>query len=168
MNTFESNNAPQPEENLAEYIRRIRSSLGMSQQQLAETSELHLQSIGKIERGKTQKLNSKSKRKLARALLIPEAYLDAIAQGNIVESITNPIKICPQCWEAGTAPEAIWNEVRSRYCFLCGTELRDRCINCQSIITSFQHRFCPFCGTSYSKKASQADWKAILNQTSGN
>lgn len=47
-------------EKLTEYVRRVRTALGMSQAQLAHKAGIHLQSVGKIESGKTTRLNSKS------------------------------------------------------------------------------------------------------------
>ena len=164
MNPKETNKAPNPSENLANYIKRLRNSLDLSQQELADKAGLHLQSIGKIERGKTNRLSAKAKRGLAYALSIPTEYLTAAIKGAPVISVKT-IKICPQCWSAGTEPEPIWRELRSRYCFMCGTQLRDRCPNCQEFITSFTHRFCPFCGTNYKRTASVAEWKAKLAQT---
>ncbi len=49
MNTLEANHAPAPQESLAGYIRRIRTTLGLSQRDLAERAGLHLQSVGKLE-----------------------------------------------------------------------------------------------------------------------
>ncbi|MES1024810.1 helix-turn-helix transcriptional regulator [Gloeocapsa sp. BRSZ] len=45
-------------------------NLKMSQAELAQQAGIHLQSIGKIESGKTMRLNSKSRVGLARALQI--------------------------------------------------------------------------------------------------
>jgi transcriptional regulator with XRE-family HTH domain len=163
MNQNNTSNAPNPAENLSDYVRRIRTNLEMSQQELADKAGLHLQSIGKIERGKTNKLNAKAKRGLAYALSIPIEYLDAVVKGAPVVAIKS-LKICPNCWSAGTEPEAMWTEVRSHYCFICGTELRDRCPNCQTPISSYTHRFCPFCGTNYKQIASVEEWKAKLTR----
>lgn len=164
MNQKDNKKTPSSSENLADYVKRLRIDLDMSQQELADKANLHLQSIGKIERGKTNKLSSKAKRGLAYALSIPTEYLDAAVKGTPVISVKT-IKICPQCWSAGTEPEPIWRELRSRHCFICGTQLRDRCPNCQEPITSFTHRFCPFCGTNYKQMASVEEWKAKLAQT---
>ncbi|WP_375503556.1 zinc ribbon domain-containing protein [uncultured Nostoc sp.] len=35
------------------------------------------------------------------------------------------------------------------FCFLCGTGLRNSCARCNEQITSFQFRFCPYCGFPY-------------------
>ena len=51
-------NTPQPQESLAEYVKRIRISLSLSQTELALKAGIHLQSLGKIERGMTTKLNN--------------------------------------------------------------------------------------------------------------
>jgi transcriptional regulator with XRE-family HTH domain len=164
MDTKEISNTPNPAENLAEYVRRLRSSLDMSQQELATKAGLHLQSIGKIERGKTNKLNAKAKRGLAYALSIPIEYLDAVGKGVGVTPI-EVLKICPKCWTAGCEPEQMWLNQRSNFCFLCGSELRDRCPSCQTPISSYSHRFCPFCGTNYKQIASAEEWKARLAAT---
>ncbi len=60
MNTLGVNRAPQPQESLAAYIRRVRMALSLNQRELAEGAGIHLQSIGKLERGKTSKLNRKN------------------------------------------------------------------------------------------------------------
>ena len=52
------NNTPLPQESLALYVKRIRTSLGISQTELALKAGIHLQSLGKIERAMTTKLNS--------------------------------------------------------------------------------------------------------------
>jgi transcriptional regulator with XRE-family HTH domain len=161
MDKTEQSNAPNPSENLADYVKRLRASLGMSQQELADKASLHLQSIGKMERGKTNKLNAKAKRGLAYALSIPTEYLDAVIKGAPVIAIKT-LKICPNCWNAGDEPEPMWTEVRSHFCFICGTQLRDRCPNCQTPISSYTHRFCPFCGTNYKQIASVEEWKMKL------
>jgi transcriptional regulator with XRE-family HTH domain len=44
-------NTPQPQELLAEYVKRIRTSLSLSQTELALKAGIHLQSLDKIERG---------------------------------------------------------------------------------------------------------------------
>lgn len=68
MYTFEESITPQPQESLKNYIKRLRSRLSMSQQQLATAAGIHLQSLGKLERGKTLRLNQKTKKGLAIAL----------------------------------------------------------------------------------------------------
>ncbi|WP_313937795.1 helix-turn-helix domain-containing protein [Anabaena azotica] len=55
-------NTPQSQESLAEYVKRIRNALGLSQTELANIAGIHIQSLGKIERGLTTKLNTKSHR----------------------------------------------------------------------------------------------------------
>lgn len=161
MNKTEQHNEPNPTENLADYVKKLRTSLGMSQQELADKAGLHLQSIGKIERGKTNKLNLKAKRGLAYALSIPIEYLDVVVKGIPVTAIKT-LKICPNCWNGGDEPEPMWTEARSHYCFICGTQLRERCPNCQTPISSYTHRFCPFCGTNYKEIASVEEWKNKL------
>lgn len=148
MSTTEVNNLPKPDETLAEYVWRLRTALGMSQAELAQKAGMHLQSIGKIEAGKTTRLNSKSSAGLSRALQVLEEYLDAVCKGVPVTAVQQ-LKICPQCWTLGTEAEAMWFNPRSKYCFACGTQLRDRCISCNEPITSIKFRFCPFCGNAY-------------------
>jgi DNA-binding XRE family transcriptional regulator len=79
----------------------------MSQSELALKAGIHLQSLGKIERGMTTKLNSKSQRGLAIALQVPGEYLDAVVHGTPI-SVSNSLKFFPHCWTPGTAPEEIW------------------------------------------------------------
>lgn len=68
---------PQPDESLGQYIRRLRQQQGLSQKEVVGLAGIHLQSLGKIERGKTLKLNLEfrltGKRKVAKdRLLLPE------------------------------------------------------------------------------------------------
>jgi transcriptional regulator with XRE-family HTH domain len=144
----DKDSAPSSEESLAEYIRRIRGHLALSQKELAEKSGLHLQSLGKIERGKTARLNQKTRRALASALEVPEEYLDKLS-GVVTPAIAQTLKICPNCWIPGAEPEAMWNNSRSKFCFACGTGLRSRCAGCGEAIASFRFRFCPHCGRPY-------------------
>lgn len=153
MDTLEINRAPQPQESLAAYIRRVRTGMGLSQRELAEGAGIHLQSIGKLERGKTSKLNRKTHSGLAYALQIPPEYLTAIGRGVTVEP-SPAVKFCPICWTPGTAPDPIWLDYRAKYCFLCGNSLRHRCSNCTEPIVSLKHRFCPYCGTGYKSEQS--------------
>jgi DNA-binding XRE family transcriptional regulator len=139
---------PQPDESLAQYIRRLRQQQGLSQKEVVGLAGIHLQSLGKIERGKTLKLNHKTSGGLAYALNVPQDYLEAVCKGVGVE-ISLALKFCPSCWTVGMVPESIWLDLRAKYCFLCGTGLRHRCVGCDEPITSLKHRFCPFCGTSY-------------------
>ncbi|BBD70497.1 XRE family transcriptional regulator [Nostoc commune NIES-4072] len=141
-------NTPQPQETLSQYVKRIRTSLSLSQNDLATKAGIHLQSLGKIERGMTTKLNSKSQRGLARALQVPSEYLDAVIRG-VPMSATDVLKFCPDCWTPGTTLEEIWLLPRSQFCFLCGTALRNSCAKCNEPITSLKFRFCPYCGFPY-------------------
>ena len=100
-------------EKLTEYVRRVRTALGMSQAQLAHKAGIHLQSVGKIESGKTTRLNSKSLAGLSRALQISEEYLEAVCRGVPVTSVQH-LKICPNCWTPGTQAEPMWLNPRSR------------------------------------------------------
>ncbi|MEG4812590.1 hypothetical protein QUA82_34130 [Microcoleus sp. F8-D3] len=79
--------------------------------------------MGKIEREQTTRLNQKTLRGLAYALEIPAAYLEAVTKG-IPLSVTTSVKFCPICWIPGTAPESMWTDARAKFCFACGTALR--------------------------------------------
>jgi DNA-binding XRE family transcriptional regulator len=147
----EPNLPPTPQETLADYVRRVRTSLGLSQRELADKAGVHLQSVGKIERGQTTRLNQKPKSGLAYALGIPVEYLDAVCKGVAVEAIA-ALKFCPTCWTPGTSPDPMWTSTRSKYCFACGSTLCDRCSNCNEVIVSLKFRFCPYCGQSYKKE----------------
>lgn len=148
MYTLDPKKAPQPGETLSCYIRRLRNDNQISQQQLATAAGIHLQSLGKLERGKTTRLNHKTQTGLAAALSIPTEYLEAICSGLPVSEIETR-KFCPQCWTPGTDPDAVWTLYRAKYCLLCGTGLRTHCTSCGEPLTSFKHKFCPNCGTSY-------------------
>ncbi|MDX2239433.1 MAG: zinc ribbon domain-containing protein [Leptolyngbyaceae cyanobacterium bins.302] len=148
MRSLQSDLAPNPDESLAQYLRRLRQVCGLSQKEVVAKAGIHLQSLGKIERGKTVKLNQKTRSGLAYALNIPVEYLEAVGRGGAVEA-ASALKFCPHCWVPGTSPEPMWLDLRSKHCFLCGTVLRNRCISCNEPITSLQHRFCPYCGTTY-------------------
>ncbi|GAP96702.1 double zinc ribbon domain-containing protein [Leptolyngbya sp. NIES-2104] len=150
MMTLNPDLAPNPEESLAEYVRRIRTSLSLSQKDLADRAGIHLQSIGKIERGQTTRLKHKAKTGLAFALGISVEYLDAACKGVTVDAIET-LKFCPQCWTPGSLPDSMWTAVRAKYCYACGTQLCDRCPNCSERILSFKFKFCPFCGKTYQK-----------------
>ncbi|WP_317623973.1 helix-turn-helix domain-containing protein [Oscillatoria nigro-viridis] len=121
-----------------------------SQQQLATAAGIHLQSLGKLERGKTTRLNEKTKKGLAVALNIPEEYLDAVVSGRTVEGLQQK-RYCPCCFRANANPEPAWTLPRAKYCLLCGTQLLSNCISCFEPIASFKHKFCPHCGTPYSQ-----------------
>lgn len=150
MYTFDDSIAPQPQESLENYIKRLRTRLSMSQQQLAAAAGIHLQSLGKLERGITLRLNQKTKKGLAIALNIPEEYLDAVVSGLPVEGVQKK-QYCPRCWKGGTNPDQAWTLPRAKYCLLCGAQLRCSCISCHEPIASFKHKFCPHCGTPYSE-----------------
>jgi DNA-binding XRE family transcriptional regulator len=148
MQSLQSDLAPIPDESLAQYLRRLRQIRGLGQQEVVAKAGIHLQSLGKIERGKTVKLNQKTRSGLAYALNIPVEYLEAAGRGGSVE-VASALKLCPHCWVLGTSPEPMWLDLRSKHCFLCGTGLRNRCISCNEPITSLKHRFCPYCGITY-------------------
>jgi DNA-binding XRE family transcriptional regulator len=153
MQHLDSSIAPQPAESLALYLHRLRLQRGLSQKQVADAAGIHLQSLGKIERGRTRSLNHKTSSGLAYALGIPKDYLEAACKGTTVAPSV-AIKFCPCCWKAGMVPELMWLDVRAQFCFLCGTQLRHVCVGCQEPIMSLKHRFCPYFGTSYLAAAS--------------
>lgn len=152
MYPFDESIAPQPQESLENYIKRLRTRLSMSQQQLATAAGIHGQSLGKLERGKTLRLNQKTKKGLAIALNIPEEYLDAVVCGLPVEGVQKK-QYCPRCWKGGTNPDPAWTLPRAKHCLLCGTQLRCSCMSCHEPIASFKHKFCPHCGTPYAQES---------------
>ncbi|KFF41823.1 MAG: putative transcriptional regulator, partial [Candidatus Atelocyanobacterium thalassa isolate SIO64986] len=111
---------PEDGETLAMYVKRCRILLKLTQSEMAKKVNINTQSLGKIESGKTQSLNSKTRIGLAEVLNVPETCIDAICRGvkNIPEEIP---KICPQCWFPGHNLETMWLEKRAKYCFLCGS-----------------------------------------------
>lgn len=158
MYTYVIEIAPQPTETLAEYIKRVRTFRKLSQQQVATTAGIHLQSLGKLERGKTNRLNQKTKKGLAISLSIPEEYLDAVCSGLPVEELQKK-QFCSVCWTPGTKPDPVWTMPRAKHCLLCGTRLSSDCHKCHTLIASFSHRFCPQCGTPYQQVKSQSQPK---------
>jgi DNA-binding XRE family transcriptional regulator len=146
MDTFKS---PQQEETLGSYIKRLRLELKMSQNDLSKSAGIHLHSLGKIERGITTRLNDKTRRLIARALSIPTEYLEAVCKREKISPYASCIKFCPRCWVPGTPTEPIWDDVRSKHCFICGFELMSYCLKCGRSVTSNQHSYCPYCGFYY-------------------
>lgn len=146
--TFDGDHLPLSGETLAQYLRRRRIGLKMSQEQLSQRVGIHAQSLGKIESGKTTKLSSKTKTGLSRVLEVSEDTLDAVCRGVPVTEAQN-LRICPECWIPGTEADPIWLDSRSKYCFICGTLLRDRCLRCDEPIPSLKFRFCGYCGQPY-------------------
>ncbi|MBW4528505.1 MAG: zinc ribbon domain-containing protein [Phormidium tanganyikae FI6-MK23] len=59
------------------------------------------------------------------------------------------LKFCPSCWTRGLPHDPLWTDVRSKFCYLCGTSLRARCGNCRELIVSLKFRFCPYCGSTH-------------------
>lgn len=147
MYTFATDSTPTTDETLAQYLQRRRSTLGLSQQELATQVGIHVQSLGKIERGKTSHLNRRTCRGLATALAIPVATLEALCKGQAPPPVT--LKICAHCWKPDQTLDPLWLDPRAKFCFACGHTLQDRCRGCQAPITSVQHRFCPYCGQGY-------------------
>ena len=86
--------------------------LGLNQKELAAIAGIHLQSVGKIERGLTTKLSSHSKSGLANALQVPVEYLEAVCHGTPIVAVSQ-LKFCAPCWTPGTPPAPLWMEVRA-------------------------------------------------------
>ncbi|MEM9534922.1 MAG: zinc ribbon domain-containing protein [Cyanobacteria bacterium P01_E01_bin.45] len=152
MQSIDSDKLPQSGESLAEYLRRLRMELGLTQKEVASKAGIHLQSLGKLERGISSRLNSKSKKGLALALQVPSEYFEALVKGKDIVDVAAGLKFCPVCWQPGTLPDSLWMHERAKFCFACGTQLRNRCSSCNEPISSLKHRFCPYCGTSYKKQ----------------
>ena len=153
MSSLETEQAPKPDESLGKYVQRQRRWLGLTQKEVAAKADIHPQSLGKLERGKTSQLNHKTRQGLAYALQVPVEYLEAVSRGVTVNP-SEALNFCPQCWTPGTLPDPMWLHVRAKYCFACGTLLRNQCGNCDQPITSLKHRFCPYCGISYKPEPS--------------
>ncbi|WP_449415978.1 helix-turn-helix domain-containing protein [Phormidium nigroviride] len=145
---------PSLNESLASYVLRVRQQLRLSQQEVSQIAGIHLQSLGKIERGLTKRVNQKTLKGLALALQVPFDYLDALSKGLPVAT-TTALKFCPSCWMPGTTPDPMWIHVRAQFCCLCGTQLISRCPSCDEPISSMKFRFCPFCGSSYKAQPHQ-------------
>ena len=148
MLVTEHSTRPLGEEGLANYVQRLRGQLSLTQKELSFKAGIHIQTIRKIEGGQTSRLNQKAKGGLAAALGIPPEYLDAAAKKVSPETITT-LKFCPKCWTPGTTPDQMWTDLRSKYCFACGTALRNRCVSCNEPIMSLKFKFCPYCGANY-------------------
>lgn len=148
MSVFSSDVAPEPTEPLGQYIQRVRSLVSLTQAELSKKAGVHIQTVRKIESGMTSRLNQKAKSGLAAALSIPQEYLDAVVKQVPIERVTT-LKFCPKCWTPGTTCDPMWTNLRSKYCFGCGTLLRDKCVSCHEPILSLKFRFCPYCGESY-------------------
>ncbi|MBC8121033.1 MAG: zinc ribbon domain-containing protein [Gemmatimonadaceae bacterium] len=153
-----TDDAPTTGEGLAAYIRRLRGLRKLTQAALAERAGVHLQTVRKIERGVTATLRPKARGGLARSLGVGIEYIEAAERGVEAVSLTG-VKLCPNCWVPGTEPQPMWLDLRSHFCFACGTELLNRCIGCGEAIASWRFRFCPLCGKPY-KGQSQATTRA--------
>lgn len=145
MDTFKT---PKHGESLADYVLRIRKGLNLTQFELADAAGIHSRSVGKIERGLTMKLSHKTLSGLALALSVPVEYLQAVVRGEEVVAMP-AIKFCPQCWNPGGAADPMWGNVRAKFCYLCGTQLRASCRNCGELVVSLRYKFCPLCGKPY-------------------
>jgi DNA-binding XRE family transcriptional regulator len=151
----EHSTLPTGEEGLANYVQRLRGHLSLTQKELSFKAGIHIQTIRKIEGGQTSRLNQKAKGGLASALGIPPEYLDAAAKKVSPEIITT-LKFCPKCWTPGTTPDQMWTDLRSKYCFACGTALRNCCVSCNEPIMSLKFKFCPYCGANYKQNQTTA------------
>ena len=154
MSTLDGRQLPKAQESLADYVTRQRETLGLSRQRVAQKAQIHLQSLGKIERGQTSTLNRRTLSGLAIALQVQTDYLEAVARGQ-TEGLGPSLKFCPHCWKAGTAPDPLWTDARAQFCFLCGTALQKCCSSCGEKLVSLTFRFCPFCGQPYQAASQQ-------------
>lgn len=150
MSTLNNRQLPKAQESLSDYVTRQRAALSLSRQDVALKAGIHLQSLGKIERGQTQSLNCRTLSGLALALQVPLDYLEGVALGRAVTQ-GSVLKFCPDCWQPGAVPDPIWTDARAQFCFLCGTALQDSCLACNEKLTSLTFRFCPFCGQPYKR-----------------
>lgn len=114
MQSLESDLTPNLDESLAEYLCRSRRRLGLTQKEVAIKAHIHVQSLGKLERGKTQSLNYKTRQGLAYALQIPVDYLEALIRGQAIQA-TKSLKFCPKCWRAGSIPEPLWMDAKAKH-----------------------------------------------------
>jgi transcriptional regulator with XRE-family HTH domain len=144
---------PKPGESLAAYVVRIRKELNLTQFELASNAGLHERSVGKIERGLTTKLNRKTLQGLAVGLGAPVEYLEATIKGEEPKPVQG-VRFCPQCWNPGSSADPMWSNLKAKYCYLCGTQLRASCSHCGELVLSLRYKFCPICGKPY-KRASQ-------------
>ncbi len=150
MDTFK---APQAGESLAAYVLRVRKALNLTQFELADAAGIHERSVGKIERGLTTKLSHKTLQGIAVGLGAPVEYLEAVIKGSEVKPVQG-IRFCPRCWKPGSATDEAWSNIKAKYCYLCGTQLRSSCTHCGELVVSFRYKFCAVCGKPY-KQVSQ-------------
>jgi transcriptional regulator with XRE-family HTH domain len=80
---------------LADYVKWVRTTLGLTQKELATKAGVRLQSVERIERGITTKLNRHSRNGLAYALQIPVEYSEAMNCGIPIPRSTY-LKFCPR------------------------------------------------------------------------
>jgi DNA-binding XRE family transcriptional regulator len=139
---------PKSGESLANYVVRIRKELNLTQFELAEAASLHSRSVGKIERGITTKLSKKTLQGLAVGLGTPVEYLEAIIKGEEARPIQG-VRFCPHCWNPGSSADPMWSNLKAKYCYLCGTQLRASCAHCGELVVSLRYKFCPICGKPY-------------------
>ncbi|MBW4433679.1 MAG: zinc ribbon domain-containing protein [Pelatocladus maniniholoensis HA4357-MV3] len=148
MDTFKT---PKLGETLAAYVLRVRKELKLTQLELANAAAINGRSVGKIERGLTTKLNPKTLQGLAIGLGIPIEYLEALIKGEEAKPILG-VRFCPKCWNPGSNPDQMWSNLKAKYCYLCGTQLRASCAYCGEPILSFRYKFCAVCGKPYKLK----------------
>jgi DNA-binding XRE family transcriptional regulator len=118
MQLLDSLLTPSADESLGQYLRRLRLHRGLSQADVVELAGIHLQSLGKIERGRTLKLNHKTCSGLAYTLNVPKEYLESVGRCVAVD-VPSALKFCPSCWTVGMPPESMWLDLRAKCCFLC-------------------------------------------------
>jgi DNA-binding XRE family transcriptional regulator len=152
MDTFKT---PKQGESLAAYVWRVRKELKLTQLELANAADIHGRSVGKIERGLTTKLNHKTLQGLAIGLGIPVEYLEAVMKGESAKPNLG-VRFCPKCWNPGSNPDPMWSDLKAKYCYLCGTQLRASCAYCGEMVLSFRYKFCAVCGKPYKQKTSKS------------
>jgi DNA-binding XRE family transcriptional regulator len=145
---MDTTKTPKSGESLASYVLRIRKELNLTQFELANAAGLHSRSVGKIERGLTTKLGKKTLLGLAVGLGTPVEYLEAIIKGEEARPIQG-VRFCPNCWNPGSSADPMWSNVKAKYCYLCGTQLRASCAYCGELVVSARYKFCAVCGKPY-------------------
>jgi len=136
-------------EPLGEYLQRVRELRGLTRATLASRAQVNVSTILRIECGKTSVIRPRKavQERLATALKIPIEYIHAAISQEAFD-IPQTNKICPSCWNPGTAPDIRWSQVDAQFCTRCGDQLIDKCLSCSEPIL-LRGRFCPQCGTPY-------------------
>ncbi|MBR8834454.1 MAG: zinc ribbon domain-containing protein [Stigonema ocellatum SAG 48.90 = DSM 106950] len=75
-------------------------------------------------------------------------YLEATIKGEEAGPIQG-VRFCPNCWKECCSADPIWSNVKAKYCYLCGTQLRASCDHRGELVVSLKYKFCPICGKPY-------------------